>query len=232
MGIISGHFRNIKTAWQEAWKEKKFKNHFFLTLVTFSIVVRYCTLYISIWETRKGTILEDPLLHLLKPHDLSYPIFLLIHSSLFLSLIFLLVNPKRVLIAFQAYCVLLFVRTLTIYYVPLEPPPGMIYLNDPFIGMLINSVNVVTKDLFFSGHISTMCLFIYFSENKYWKRWLMFITPILAGMILWQHVHYTVDIMFAPIFGFACSKLVDMFNERSEYGLQAPSYGFDYEEAR
>jgi hypothetical protein len=178
----------------------------------------------SIWETRKGTLVLDPLLNHLTPHNFSIPIFCIIHSAVILSVIFNLTTPRELLKAFQAYALLLVMRTISIYAIPLEPPSGMIYLQDPIIGLILNNVNVVTKDLFFSGHISSMFLFIYFSQNKYWRSYLKFATPILAGLILWQHVHYTFDIIAAPFFAYLSCKLIDLLNERWEYGIDKIRY--------
>ncbi len=80
---------------------------------------------------------------------------------------------------------------------------------------------MVTKDLFFSGHISAMCLFVYFTDHKLWKTCLLVATPVLAMLILWQHVHYTIDIVAAPFFAFICCKLIDVVNERWEFGIDA-----------
>ena len=219
MNSITQFFSDIKSAWRLGWNSKVFKIHFALTFIFFAVVGHYCALNISIWQTRRGTLLLDPLLQHLHPRDFSIPIFCIIHSAILLTAFFNLPTPKELLKAFQAYTILLLLRTIFIYAYPLEPPMGMIYLNDPVIGLIMNNVNIVTKDLFFSGHISTMCLFIYFSQNKIWKTYLKFVTPILALLILWQHVHYTIDIIAAPFFAFLCCKLVDILNERWEYGI-------------
>ncbi|MDB5227137.1 MAG: hypothetical protein JWN78_1330 [Bacteroidota bacterium] len=212
-------FRDIKTAWKSIWSSKIFRAHFFLTVVIFAVVAHYCTLYISTWEIRRGTSLLDPLLNMLTPRDFSVYIFCILHSAILLSLFFSLDDPKELLKAFQAYSLLLLLRTSFIYFIPLEAPKGMIYLEDPFVGFFLNSVHVVTKDLFFSGHISSMFLFIYFSHKKFWRTYLKIVTPILAALLLWQHVHYTVDIIAAPFFAFICCKLIDVLNERWEYGM-------------
>jgi hypothetical protein len=219
MREVSRFFMNIRISWKTLWTSNVFRMHFILTFVLFVVITHYCTWYMSVWETRKGILLLDPLLNHLPPHDFSLPIFLLIHSALFLSVFFNLDDPKMLLKAFQGYALLLIVRTICIYLIPLETPRGMIYLRDPFIAMMLNHVNVVTKDLFFSGHISSMCLFIYFSHKRSWRTYLKFATPVLAALILWQHVHYTVDIIAAPFFAFACCKLTDILNERWEYGM-------------
>ena len=217
--MVIQYSKDVKTTWQSLWSSKAFRIYFFLTISIFIVVVHFCTLYMSIWETRKGTTLLDPLLNMLTPIDLSLYIFCVVHTALFLTLILLLDNPKEILKAFQAFSLLLLLRTVSIYFIPLETPPGMIYLNDPFSSLFLNNVHVVTKDLFFSGHISTMCLFIYFTQKKFWKSYLMFTTPVLAGLLLWQHVHYTVDIIGAHFFAFVSCTLVDSLNEKWEYGI-------------
>jgi hypothetical protein len=224
MKEVRQFFGEIKISWKPLWSSKVFRIHLLLTAVIVAVISHYCTLYISIWETRKGTRLLDPLLNHLVPHDFSTLIFCLVHSAFFISVFLNLAVPKELLKGLQAFSLLLLVRTISIYLVPLEAPTGMIYLQDPITALLLNNVNVVTKDLFFSGHISSMCLFIYFSQKKWWKTYMTFITPVLAGLILWQHVHYTVDIIAAPFFAFISCKLIDLLNERWEYGIDKIEY--------
>lgn len=219
MNDVKSFPKDVATAWKSSWGMKYFKSHVVLTVLIFVAVIHFSCLYLSIWETRVGVHMIDPLLSRITPRKFSMAIFCIVHSSLLLTLILKLKDPKGLLKAFQAYSLLLLLRTIFIYVLPLEPPVGMIYLQDPITGFFLNTVHVVTKDLFFSGHISAMCLFIYFSDNKIWKTYLKFITPVLAMLILWQHVHYTMDIIAAPFFAFICCKLVDKMNESWEFGI-------------
>lgn len=219
MNAVQSFFKGIPKAWKSCWSIKYFKVHFFFSFILFASVIHFSCLYLSIWETRTGISIIDPLLSRLPPREFSVQIFSIVHSSLLITLVLFLATPKKLLKALQAYALLLFFRTLFIYIFPLEAPKGMIFLQDPITAFFLNSVNVVTKDLFFSGHISAMCLFVYFTDNKVWKTYLMFATPLLALLILWQHVHYTIDIVAAPFFAFICCKFVDVVNERWEFGI-------------
>lgn len=212
-------FIKTKVEWNSHIQSNIFKFHFVSTFVFFAIVVHYCTKWISILECRNGISFSDPIVNIFTPTNFSIPIFCMVHSAMFLSAFFNLIFPKELLKAFQAYSILLILRTLFIYVIPLEPPIGMLYLNDPLTGLFLNNINIVTKDLFFSGHISAMCVFIYFSQNKYWRKWLILITPILAILLLWQHVHYTLDIIAAPIFAILCCKFINSLNSRWLYGM-------------
>ena len=48
-------------------------------------------------------------------------------------------------------------RTSAINLVPLEPPDTILLLNDPFV-QLFGKGEILTKDLFFSGHTGTLFL--------------------------------------------------------------------------
>ncbi|MFN8238922.1 MAG: phosphatase PAP2-related protein [Chitinophagales bacterium] len=217
--MIRLFFANMITTWKSLWASKHFRMQFLLTFLLFASVIYFSSLYLSILEVRRGTVLLDPFLNRLPPKEYSLPIFCIVHSSLLISLILILLHPKAFLKALQGVSLLLILRTLTVYAVPLEPPIGMIYLQDPITGFFLNNVNVVTKDLFFSGHVSVMCLLIYFSPDRYWRIYLTFVTPVLALLIMWQHVHYSVDVIAAPFFALFCGKVIDKLNERWAFGV-------------
>jgi hypothetical protein len=97
----------------------------------------------------------------------------------------------------------------------------MILLDDPFAAFFLHSKNTfVTKDLFFSGHISTLSLLILISTNKYVKAWALAATIIVGSLILWQHVHYTLDVVLAPVAAFICYKIVLFIHRETRYGLE------------
>lgn len=119
------------------------------------------------------------------------------------------------------FILVLFARTVTIYFVPLEPPHNMILLSDPVASFFLHSSQVfVTKDLFFSGHVSALTLLFLIVTNRYVKAY-AFVAMIGVGiMIMWQHVHYSMDVMFAPIVSYGSYKLVSYLHRETKYGLE------------
>ena len=108
------------------------------------------------------------------------------------------------------WCVVLLslVRMTTIYLVALDPPAGLIKLQDPLTSLTYGGRNIfITKDLFFSGHTSNM-LVLAFCFEKRSDKWLAFIGAIAVGiMVLFQHVHYSIDVIAAFIITFLLVKV-------------------------
>ena len=106
-------------------------------------------------------------------------------------------------------------RTISIYLVPLEPPIGMILLKDPvtIIFMSTPSGGYIVKDLFFSGHVSTVVLFFIVAVNRNVKALLLLLAFLIGTFILVQHVHYTIDVVAAPFFSFLAFKLSVLMNQ-------------------
>nr|WP_255476794.1 sphingomyelin synthase family protein [Mucilaginibacter sp. AK015] len=87
---------------------------------------------------------------------------------------------------------------LTIYLVALDPPKGLIHLVDPLTGVFYGN-NVITRDLFFSGHTSTLVL-IFLCLEKRTDKILGFISIVaVMALLLVQHIHYTIDVVAAPV---------------------------------
>jgi hypothetical protein len=82
----------------------------------------------------------------------------------------------------------------------------MVPLQDPFIGHFFYSNTVITKDLFFSGHVSTLFLIFLVNPIPQLRSFFFFSTILLAILILIQHVHYTVDVLAAPLFAWISFK--------------------------
>jgi membrane-associated phospholipid phosphatase len=89
----------------------------------------------------------------------------------------------------------------------------MILLNDPFV-QFFGSGDVLTKDLFFSGHTATLFLLFLISEKKYLKIIFLLCTILVGIAVLLQHVHYTIDVLAAPFFAYASYKLAAVINEK------------------
>ncbi|HEX3386290.1 MAG TPA: phosphatase PAP2-related protein, partial [Mucilaginibacter sp.] len=63
------------------------------------------------------------------------------------------------------------------------------------------------KDLFFSGHTSTMVL-IYLCLQKRTDKLIALIAAFaVACLLLVQHIHYTIDVLAAPVVVYPCYRL-------------------------
>jgi len=93
---------------------------------------------------------------------------------------------------------------------PLEPPSDLIQLKDP-ITYLFYGNEYVTKDLFFSGHTATQFLMFLCLKKKTERMILLVSTFLIAIMVLFQHVHYTVDVLAAPIIAYLAYWLTKSF---------------------
>ncbi len=194
-------------SWKDFLSIKINKIKLILSLILLAIVLSALANFVNYAESRKGVILPDPILKLFDPVDLTWVIFCLIYISLILAVITLLKSPQRFLFAIQLYSLMAFVRIIAMYLLPLEPPDNMILLKDPFVEFF-GSGQILTKDLFFSGHTATLYILFLVSENKFTKTLFLISTIAVAICVLLQHVHYTIDVFAAIFFTYACYKIL------------------------
>ena len=219
-----GETKNISETWSKALSSRSFRNQFFLTLLVFVGVLMHNFHYLRVWQERQGIQINDVVLNQLPPHDFSLAIFILEYSTLLLVFCITVQHPDRFVKALQMVALITFARTMCIYFFPLEPPREMVRLEDPFASFFLHTHDTfVTKDLFFSGHISTLTLLMLISSNKYVKGWTLIATIIVGSLILCMHVHYTLDVIFAPVVAFISYKVVLFIHRESRYGLELQS---------
>ncbi|MGE3801904.1 MAG: phosphatase PAP2-related protein, partial [Candidatus Kapaibacterium sp.] len=159
-----------------------------------------------------GVVLDDPILNLITPVDLTWPIFALIYGGLLLAVTRLLPSPDALLLTIRSYTLLLLVRIVVMFLAPFAQPDGMILLRDPVAGL--GPGGAMTNDLFFSGHTATMFLFFLTAQERRFKSIFLLLTVLLGVMLLMQHVHYTVDVVAAPFFTFGCFVLAQKIKWR------------------
>ena len=192
-------FQMLSLSWREALRQRSFR---FLcaTAVIFLVVilVLYST-FLRYIDTRQGSVLDDPILKMIAPQDFSTLTFVVIYGSLLGGIFSLVPSPRHLVIALIAYASMVMIRMGAMYALPLDPPEGLIILRDPLVEVFGPGA-VLTRDLFFSGHTAT--LFILFLTARTTLLRVMFISAmiIVAALLLWQHVHYTVDVLAAPFF--------------------------------
>jgi PAP2 superfamily protein len=198
---------SIATAnWKRAWQNKPFRTKLLIALPALIITLYLFTVLFDYIDQRPGVLLNDWLLNELPPHNVSVLIFIFIWSPVALAIARSVKDPDFFLLALCTYTILTFLRLVSIYLVALEPPKGLIPLIDP-LGNRLYGNKFVTKDLFFSGHTSTMFgLAFCFSRRK--DRIFGFLAATAVGfLVLVQHIHYTVDVISAPFFSFISYKI-------------------------
>lgn len=158
-------------------------------------------------EARPGVRLNDPLLAAFAPIEVNLLLFASIYGVVTLALLSMLGRPRSLLITFQAYGLLLLVRAATLALTPLDPPATMIELQDPLVELYLQSDRPLTRDLFFSGHVSTVFLFFLTARSGRPKACFL-AAAALIGALLLQHVHYTIDVAAAPFFAMGSHRLV------------------------
>ena len=212
---------NMSESWSKALSSRSFRNQFFLTLLVFVGSCMHNFHYLRVWQERQGVQINYIVLNQLPPHDFSVPIFILEYCTLFLVFFITVQHPDRLVKGLQMFALVTFARTLSIYFFPLEPPREMVRLEDPFASFFLHTQNTfVSKDLFFSGHISALTLLLLLSVNKYVKAWTLVATILVGFMILCMHVHYTLDVLFAPVASYASYKIILFIHRESRYGLE------------
>lgn len=159
--------------------------------------IKYITKSLAIIDLQVGTPLYDPL-HAFLPAsiDFSNIIFFLTYTSVFLvTLDVIMKSPMGLVRLGFAIAAMKILRSFSMFLLPLEPPIGIIPLQDPLVSFMTPNHVVALRDLFFSGHCATMMILLLFAISPVVKKWMKFIIIIVPLLILWQRVHYTVDVL-------------------------------------
>jgi len=184
--------------WRAAIRTRRFAVEFLVTLLLLVAVLSTLSGFLERVEARPGVVLDDPLLRHLEPRDFTWLTFAAIYGGIVAAVISLAGHPARLVFAMQCYVAMVLVRIVCMWSLPLEPPPGMIPLVDPIV-QAAGSGAVLTKDLFFSGHTSTMLLLAFTARRPFWRGIFLTAAAVVAVCVLWQHVHYTVDVIVAVL---------------------------------
>lgn len=197
---------NFKDRWIKVWRTNSFRFQFVASILLLIAIAISIDDFFNYIELRQGYEISDILLNNITPRNLSVPIFILIYAVVLISIFHLSGYPVILLKCIQAYTLLTIMRILTLTFIPLEPSSIMIPLEDPFIGYFFYGNKIITKDLFFSGHISTMLLLVFYNPLRTLQYFFAAITILTSIFILVQHVHYTADILAAPFFAYLSYK--------------------------
>lgn len=201
------------TAWKVALGNRNFNISLFVSLaglILFASVLPYY--FIHILLPKPGAPFHDPVLNFFTPKDWSMEIFVGIYLATVLSLAFNITKPYTILLGIQTYVVVNFMRLTSLYLFTLEAPDGIIPLSDPFLTKFAYGQPVFVKDLFFSGHISTLAILFFIEDRKYLKSFILLSMIFVAVLLAWQRVHYSIDMAAAPVFTWLVYRLFDKLN--------------------
>jgi membrane-associated phospholipid phosphatase len=190
--------------WQLAIKNVSFRSKLIIGLILIVIVLFLLPFFFEFIEERQGYKLNDALLNVLPPADVSIPVFAMIWSMVLLFVIRSITNPQLFLLYVYGFLFLCICRFITLTLIPLNAPEGLIVLEDPLTNFFYGKREFITKDLFFSGHTASLCLFFFCFQRKWDKIAALICTIAVGFLVLVQHVHYTIDVVVAPIFTFLC----------------------------
>ncbi|MDQ3110595.1 MAG: hypothetical protein M3R17_11935 [Bacteroidota bacterium] len=200
--------------WKSALKNKSFRKDLFLSIVFLGAVLFGFIFVLEFVENRSGFSIEkDWLNKIIAPRDFSSWIFTCTYGAIIPGIVFCFLKPDTAILLIRTYLILQFLRAITLLLVPLNPPEGIIPLQDPFLHATFYDGRQNLKDLFFSGHVATLVMFVLVVPQK-WVKWLLIIAAIAAGVLLiGQRVHYVVDVIAAPVFAVAAFKLAKRWSK-------------------
>jgi hypothetical protein len=199
---------DFKGNWRDAWSKRSFRFEFIITFFLMVGLVEFINWYFPIIQSRNGKYINDPIVNLIRPIDLSWATFIFLYTAFISGMIYLTYRPKELIILFQAMLLITSTRMCTLYLFPLEPPAGIIPLEDPILGKLVYSSKLITKDLFFSGHTVMMFMFFLVVRHPLLKIYFLFGTILVGTCVVLQHVHYSFDVIVAPLFTWIAYKII------------------------
>ncbi len=191
----------IKEQWKNVWQDSSFRIKTYLGVSVLVAVLIYLPFFFKRIEQIDGTQLNDYVLAHLPAMDMSVITFILIWSMSFFIFIRCIQSPAVFLVFLWSMDLLFLSRILTISIFPLNPPEGLIPLSDPIANIFYGGPDkFITKDLFYSGHTSSMFLIALCIPQKRYKPAAIGISISVGILVLIQHVHYTIDVLAAFVF--------------------------------
>jgi hypothetical protein len=183
--------------WRKALRIPEFRNSAALWLCSMIILGYIIPVFFNYLQRRPGgVVLADPLLDMIPPMDLSIPIFIVIYGTLFYIFLMALRNPTVFSTYLASYSVMMAIRIVMLWLTPFDPPKGLVPLIDP-ISFKLYGGQVITRDLFFSGHTATSFLIFWTLTGRKERLTMLVLTVWLAVMLLIQHIHYSIDVVAA-----------------------------------
>jgi hypothetical protein len=206
------------SAWAQALTRSAFRLSWLLLLVLlFGVLVPLVPGFFLAIQAREGAVLADPLLHLLPRANVATPVFVLMYGAVVAAVGWLTRQPLLFLRGLWGYFLLLVLRLVSIWLVPLNPPLDLVPMPDPFTAFFFHTAaaEAITKDLFFSGHTATVAILALAVRGRWLRGTLMLVAVLIGVLVLVQRVHYTYDVLGAPFFAWFAYWLAGRITQRA-----------------
>lgn len=192
----------MKNAWQLYFSRPNKRTIFLFTLGILAITLVSFVYFLTFNENRTGYTFNDPILNLFEPVAISEITFFITYFFAIYGMIISFREPALFVSLLQAYTIMTLFRMTCLYIIPLEAPDTIIPLKDTFLQSTFYSGRENLKDLFFSGHAATIFLFAFAFRKKGTKILFLFGACLVGILVVLQHVHYSIDVVAAPVFAF------------------------------
>jgi hypothetical protein len=204
--------------WSDAWKNSSFRWKIWVGMVIFIGILTALPYFFDAIEDRNGRLFSDFILEWIPAHNTSVAVFFLIWSCCLLLLVRIYKDPLMLLVMLWSYNGVTLVRMACIGLISLNPPAGLIPLTDPITNQFYGQ-HYITHDLFFSGHTTTVFLIFLCLKKKADRIYALLASITLGILLLVQHVHYTIDVLAAPVFTYIVYRLALIFTKRENQGI-------------
>ena len=184
--------------WKINWQSSDYRKKLIIGLILISFILLSLPFFFQAIEKRNGISFNDYLLSWLPAYDLSIYIFTVIWSMTLLTFSRFKQDPNIFLTFLWGFILINLSRFVSIGLIPLNAPADLIPIHDP-ISNHFYGPKFITKDLFFSGHTAAMFLMFLCLKKRTDKVIALLATIIIGIAVLIQHVHYTVDVVMAPV---------------------------------
>ncbi|HEU4717653.1 MAG TPA: phosphatase PAP2-related protein [Bacteroidia bacterium] len=190
-----------QTTWEKIRADASFRKQLLISFLFLAVVLAGFFFVLAFVENRDGLIIEKGWLDgIASTHDFSAIIFPLTYSTIIAGVIIAAQNPEKLLLMIRAYAFLQLLRGISLLVFPLDPPGGIIPLHDPFLQSTFYNGRANLKDLFFSGHVATIVMFIPVLGRS-WLKYTFALSALAVGILLVvQRAHYVADVAAAPLF--------------------------------
>lgn len=197
----------LKQNWQNAYNTSLKRIKLLIGTILIVAIINIMPSFFRSIETRNGPVLNDWVLAHLPAYDVSVLIFAIIWGMGLLMAVRAFYKPSICTTYIWTLILICITRFISLSFVQLDPPVGLIPLVDPLTSYFYGHA-AITKDLFFSGHTSTMVL-IYLNLDKKTDKIIAFIAALVVMfLLLIQHIHYTMDVLAAPVIVYGLFRFV------------------------